>query len=176
MTPGATSAVLSLVYAADTPATPDSSNGPVVVVLVAVATVVGTAVTALGPTFLEIAKNRGKKPGGGSSPPAEAVPPGATSPPTPAPPPASPGNALSAVVTPGIDALSMLNAAVMDYRTQRDNALREVSDLRFRLEQAGRMVMDQRVQIGQLQEQIRGGAGNSRHRLPDYGYDDRWSG
>ena len=65
---------VGLTLAADAPATDSASQGPIVVVVLAVVTLLGTGVTAAGPVLLEMVKNRGKP--SGAPPKIEAKPDG----------------------------------------------------------------------------------------------------
>lgn len=147
---------LAMVLAADSAPT-DASNGPVVVVLVAGVAAVGTIATALGPTFVEIVKNRGSR----NKPPAPATPP-ATPPattPTPAPTPAEGAPANSNGPSPTVttstqnafNGLTMVEQAVLDSRQQRDEAMRRYFEIAEDLEEAREIIREQAVRIARLE-------------------------
>lgn len=128
------------------------SGGAMVIVVVAIIAAVGTVATALGPTFVEMAKNRSK----GSAAPQAPATPGAqpAGGPVVAPLTASPGNPLTPVVQSGIDALSMVDAAVQDYRRQRDAALARADHLQAQLDAARGTIHVQLVEMTQLKAQM----------------------
>lgn len=137
-------AVLLLWHVADTPAAPtaSSSGSTTVIILVAVVTVLGTVATAMGPTLVEIVKGRAAIRATTPTPPA-------------APSQESPvSDPLSSVVRSGSDALDMVEAAVLDYRQQRDAALLRVDTLQGRLDEANSVIARQQVIIAQLEARL----------------------
>jgi hypothetical protein len=140
--------VVGLTLAADAPAA-DTSQGPIVVVVLAVVTLLGTAATAAGPVLIEIAKNRGKTPalagagsgGGSSSPP--------TSPSPPAPAPAS-----SQMAEAASSGLSMVEQAVLDYRAQRDAAQSRYDRVLATLAERDDIIRNQAVYIATLEGRL----------------------
>jgi hypothetical protein len=142
-----------------------SSGGPMIVVILGVVTLLGTIATAMGPTFVEMTKNRGLRvrPASGSSPP---VPAGAAPPPNPAPPlPPEHSPVANAMVASASAGLSMVEAAVLDYREQRDAARRAAEDLQDELDDANAYIRDQAVYIARLEsdnEQLRARLGVPR--------------
>lgn len=166
-------ATFLLWMAADAPAAADASNGPVVVIVTAILAVLGTIGTAFGPALVELIKGKVKP----ATPPAAA--------PT-APPPASPGNPLVPVVASGIDALSMVDAAVRDSRAQRDAALQRADLLQSALDSARATIGQHLVEIAQLRGRLAryeptdypGTYGRPQPMTPPQTYDpyrDRWS-
>jgi hypothetical protein len=150
--------VVVLLLAQDPPAT-DASQGPVVLIVLGVIGLLGTVATAGGPVLLEMAKSKGLrlKP---SSPAATAVPvpvPAGPSPPSnPAPaladqPPAEKSVAVREGAQQG---LSMIEAAVLDYRQQRDRALDSVDRKDAELDEAHDIIREQAVYIAQLEERL----------------------
>lgn len=143
---------LAIAQATD-PATPDtSSQGPIIVVVLAVVTLAGTALTAMGPALVEIAKNRGSRSRGGTPP----VPAGPTPPPNPAPALAdTPVAPASSQMVQGAQAgLSMVEAAVLDYRSQRDAAQARYDRALDDLEEAQDLIRDQAVYIATLEGRL----------------------
>lgn len=144
-----------------TPATDDaaSSGGPIVIVLLAVITLAGTAVTAMGPTLLEIAKSRGSRlrpaPAGSTPSGAPDVPAVSPSPPNPAPPLSSEHTpASNQMVQSAQHGLGMVEAAVLDYRSQRDAAMRRYDTVLEDLEEAKDVIREQAVYIAQLEGRL----------------------
>lgn len=133
--------VATIVVAAEDAA---SSNGPTVTIILAVVGVLGVIATALGPFLVELAKRKR----GGTTPPGDTGGSTVSAPPAPS---ASPNNPLTPVIQPGIDALAMVDAAVRDYRQQRDDALRRVDELQERLDEANRTIARQLVYIARLE-------------------------
>ncbi len=131
-------------------AVPPADGGPTVIILVAVVTVVGTIATALGPTLVEIVKSRRA----GGTPPAPTAPGAEVAGDAPVSLPPSPDNPLTPVVQSGIDALGMVNAAVQDYRNQRDDALRRVDQLQGLLDDARATIGQQLVELTQLHARL----------------------
>lgn len=134
--------------AATDPATPDTSGNTAVTVVVAAIAAAATIGTALGPTLLEIIKNRNSR----RHPPTPAPVPvpagagttanGAAPPPPPPPPP---------VVDTAFTGLTMVEQAVMDYRAQRDDAMRRYYAIGEELDRAQDVIREQAVIIARLE-------------------------
>lgn len=124
----------------DTAPAASSSQGPIIVVILAVIALVGTGLTAIGPSLVEIAKNRGKPKVATASGPPEPVPA------APEPTPAS-----AQMVQSAQSGLAMIESAVMDARTQRDAVMRHAGQLRRELEEEREVIRRQAVYIAQLE-------------------------
>jgi hypothetical protein len=155
--------VLTLLAQAATADDSSAGQGPLVIVILAVITLGGTAVTAMGPTFLEIAKGRGSRRPAGATPSAPEVPGGATPPPNPSLPLSpQPTPATAQMVQSAQSGLGMVEAAVLDYRNQRDAAMTRYQQTLDDLDQARDIIREQAVYIAQLE--ARAGI-----RQPNYG-------
>jgi hypothetical protein len=166
--------LLLLASAATTPAPTDtagaSSNGPIVVVVLAVITLLGTVLTAMGPTFLEMAKGRGSRrppPADNGNPPT--VPAGQTPPPNPAPPlPSEPSRVSNQMVRSAAEGFDLLESAFTDFRSQRDAAMSRYDRVLDELSDAREIIKEQAVYIVQLEERagIPRRANGGRHGSP----------
>lgn len=159
-------AVLSSVFRlAQESATESTSQGTLVVVILAVITLGGTAITAMGPTFVELAKNRGVRLKT-SVPAADPVPAGPAPPPSPALP-LSPDPTKTSVemVQSAQHGLSMVEAAVLDYRAQRDLAMQRYDKVLGDLAEAEDIIREQAVYIAQLEGQLGRRSYGGRHNL-----------
>jgi hypothetical protein len=124
-----------------------------VIVVLALFTLVGTICTAMAPTLLEFVKGKaGKKPG--TAPTSGSV--------TDSPKPTT----SNGMVQAANDGLSLVEAMVLDYRAQRDNAQRLYGEALEDLEDARETIREQAVRIAELQ-------GGRRRRTSHYG--DRYA-
>jgi hypothetical protein len=155
---------LLLVQAATTaPAEDSGGQGPLVVVILAVITLGGTVITAMGPTFLEVAKGRGSRRPAGAAPAAPEVPGGAAPPPNPAPPLSpEPTPTTAQMVQSAQSGLGMVEAAVLDYREQRNAAMTKYQEALTDLDEARDIIREQAVYIAQLEAR-------ANLRQPNYG-------
>jgi hypothetical protein len=144
------------------PAADVGSNGPVVVIVLAVIAAMTTVLTAAGPVLMEFAKGRAHRTAPGSGPSAPDVPGGSTPPPNPAPPLSpAPTQESNQMVQSAQQGLSMVEAAVLDYRSQRDAAMGRYDAVLADLKEAEDIIREQAVYIAQLEVRI--------GRPPNYG-------
>lgn len=154
MTMSAAALGSALVLAQDSSTAESTGQGPLIVVLLAVFTLGGTAITAMGPTFVELAKNRGVRLKV-NTPAVDPVPAGPTPPPNPAPPLSSnPTPTSIEMVQSAQHGLSMVEAAVLDYRSQRDLAMQRYDKVLADLAEAEDIIREQAVYIAQLEGQV----------------------
>lgn len=168
-----------LLLAADTPSqtVSSASSSPTIILSVAAFTVFGTFATALGPALVEIIKNRyarrakaeeeARKAQEGAEAPVEPVP------------------ASVELVQSGYAAVGMVESAVLDYRLQRDEAIRradaawiKLEQVREELEEARDYIRGQAVLIARYEAEA-GRTPNipnnpGRHEMPDYHRDSNW--
>lgn len=125
----------------------DPSSGPAIVIGLALITLAGTAVTAFAPQIPEIIKARLGRGGNGAVATAES--------PTGVLPAAAPESAPPAssnqMVQSANAGLSMVEDAVLDYRSQRDAAMGRYDEVREDLEEAKDVIREQAVYIAQLE-------------------------
>lgn len=162
-------AVFSSVYLLAQDSSEATGQGPLIVVALAVITLGGTAITAMGPTFVELAKNRGVRLKT-NTPSVDSVPAGSTPPPNPAPP-LSPNPTPTSVemVQSAQHGLSMVEAAVLDYRSQRDLAMQRYDKAIADLAEAEDIIREQAVYIAQLEGQLGRRPYRGRHNFhPDH--------
>jgi hypothetical protein len=125
----------------DTAPAASSSQGPIIVVILAVIALVGTGLTAIGPSLVEIAKNRGSR--------QKVIPVNGAPEPPPAAPEPTPAS--TQMVQSAQSGLAMIESAVMDARTQRDAVMRHAGQLRRELEEERDVIRRQAVYIAQLE-------------------------
>lgn len=128
-------------------ATVGSGDGPLVVIGLAVITLFGTAVTAMAPTLLELAK---RKSGGGQPPPPSV----ATSAPPLSPDPAPASTQVVSNANAGISMVEQAFSAALDFRQQRDDAVHERDSAAERLRRAEDYIRRQESYIQSLEVRL----------------------